>query len=217
MGPTAGLAHGYVQANLVIVPEMYADAFREYCRCNPRPCPLLEELPPGQRITRVLARGTTGDIAMSVPRYIVWRDGEKAEEPKDLLDWWRDDLVGFLLGCSFSFEESLEAAGIPVRHNDEGRNVTHVRHVAPDRAGRPVPRPARRLDATARAGRRAARHRDQRRASAAHGAPVHVGDLAELGIADLSKPRLWRRRHDQPGRGAVLLGVRRHAADGAAA
>lgn len=188
VGTTAGLAHGYVQANLVIVPEMYADAFREYCRCNPRPCPLLEELPPGQRITRVLARGTTGDIAMSVPRYIVWRDGEKAEEPKDLLDWWRDDLVGFLLGCSFSFEESLEAAGIPVRHNDEGRNVPmYVTSRQTEPAGpfrgplvvsmRPLA-PAdvqRAIEITARFPR-------------VHGAPVHVGDPAELGIADLSKP-----------------------------
>ena len=186
VGPTPGLAHGFVQANLVIVPAMYADAFREYCRANPRPCPLLEELPPGERMTRVLARG--GDLATSLPRYIVWRDGEKAEEPNDLLGCWRDDLVGFLLGCSFSFEESLEAAGIPVRHNDEGRNVPmYVTSRQTEPSGpfrgplvvsmRPLA-PAdvqRAIEITARFPR-------------VHGAPVHVGDPAELGIADLGAP-----------------------------
>ena len=73
---TSGSVPGFVQANLVIVPAMYADAFREYCRCNQRPCPLLEELPPGKRSTRVLARGA--DLATSLPRYVVWRDGERA-------------------------------------------------------------------------------------------------------------------------------------------
>jgi hypothetical protein len=108
-GPTAGLADGFVQANLVIVPAEHAEHFREFCRLNPRPCPLLEELPPGERHTGTLADGA--DLTTCLPRYRVWRHGRAAEEVSDLRDLWRDDLCAFLLGCSFSFEQSLEAAG----------------------------------------------------------------------------------------------------------
>lgn len=120
-GPTAGLADGFVQANLVIVPAEHAESFRDFCRLNPRPCPLLEELPPGERHTRTLADGA--DLATCLPRYLVWRHGRAAEEVSDLRGLWRDDLCAFLLGCSFSFEQSLEAAGIRMRHTEERKNV----------------------------------------------------------------------------------------------
>jgi len=120
-GPTAGLADGFVQANLVVVPAEHAESFRDFCRLNPRPCPLLEELPPGERLTRTLADGA--DLATCLPRYRVWRHGRAAEEVSDLRGLWRDDLCAFLLGCSFSFEQSLEAAGIRMRHTEESKNV----------------------------------------------------------------------------------------------
>ena len=47
----------------------------------------------------------------------------RVAEPDDLLEYWRDDLVAFLIGCSFTFERALVAAGVPVRHLEQGTNV----------------------------------------------------------------------------------------------
>ena len=188
-GPTAGLADGFVQANLVIVPAEHAGLFREFCRRNPRPCPLLEELPPGERLTRVLAgRHVPADLATCLPRYRVWRNGSVAEEVTDLRAMWRDDFCAFLLGCSFSFEQGLEAAGIRMRHTEERKNVPMYITSRPCESAGPfrgnlvvsmrpllpgdVPR------ATA----------ITRRFPRVHGAPVHVGEPAALGIADLDRP-----------------------------
>ena len=131
--PTAGLADGHVQANLAIVPAEAAAHFREFCRLNPRSCPLLEELPPGERHTRVLADGA--DLATCLPRYRVWRDGVLAEVACDVRHVWRDDLCAYLLGCSFSFEAALQAAGIRMRHVDERKNVPMYRTNRPCEPG----------------------------------------------------------------------------------
>ena len=122
---TAGVAPGYVQGNVCILPREYADDFRLFCERNPKPCPLLAMSPPGD--PRLPALGADIDIRTDVPRYRVFRDGALAEEVTDLRDLWRGDLVTFVLGCSFSFEEALLAAGLPLRYVEEGRNVSMYR------------------------------------------------------------------------------------------
>jgi len=171
--PTSGLAAGYVQANLVILPAVFAFDFLLFCLRNPKPCPLIE----------VLEAGRT-----DLPRYRVWEDGELAGEPSDIAALWRDDLVTFLLGCSFSFEAALLAAQVPVRHIEDGCNVPMFRTDRPCvQAGRfhgPMvvsmrPIPASLVEKATEI---------SRGMPEAHGAPVHVGDPSALGIADISKP-----------------------------
>jgi uncharacterized protein YcsI (UPF0317 family) len=183
--PTAGIAPGYVQANLVAVPERHAADFESFCRQNPQPCPVLEVTGAGAWNT-VLAPGA--DLRTDLPGYVVWRDGAAVAEPSAVLDHWRDDLVTFLLGCSFTFDAVLQAAGLPVRHIEQARNVPMYRT---DRACRTVgafraplvvsmrPMPPELVDpATAISGRY----------PACHGRPVHVGDPAGIGIHDLDHP-----------------------------
>ena len=185
-GHTAGLAPGLVQANLVVLPAGLAEAFRDYCRLNPGACPLLAQTAPGD--PHPVALGRDIDVRTDLPMYRIWRAGRLAEERTDVRELWRPDLVSFILGCSFSFEEQLLRAGIPLRHLRAGRNVAMYRTgVATRPAGpfrgplvvsmRPVPRT------------------DVERAAAisarlphAHGAPVHIGDPAVLGIGDLARP-----------------------------
>src|SRR6188768_2858748 len=111
---TSGLADGHVQGNLVILPKAQADAFLRYCQRNPKPCPVLAVSEPGQASLPTLGAGI--DIRTDVPRYRVWRHGELVSEPTEIRDLWRDDLVAFIIGCSFSFEQALLDAGLPVRH-----------------------------------------------------------------------------------------------------
>src|SRR5438067_1492334 len=122
---TSGLAPGFVQANLVVVPRELAFDFLLFCRRNPRPCPLLDVTDPGSVEPGEVAPGA--DVRTDVPRYRAYRYGELVEEPADLFSWWRDDLVAFLLGCSFTFENALLEAGLPVRHVEQGRNVPMYR------------------------------------------------------------------------------------------
>jgi uncharacterized protein YcsI (UPF0317 family) len=186
-GPTAGLARGYVQANVVILPAADAGDFAEFCRLNAQPCPLLEQTAPGDPEPRGCAPGA--DLRSDVPRYRVFRQGvAEPDEPTDVRGLWRDDLVGFLLGCSFTFENALLAAGLPVRHVEQGRNVPMYRT---SRHCRPAGRFAGNLVVSMRPFRP---HQVEQAASITarfptmHGAPVHVGDPAELGIADLGQP-----------------------------
>ena len=185
-GPTPGLALGYVQANLVIVPRDLAFDFLLFCQRNPKPCPLLDVTEPGDPEPKLVAPGA--DLRTDLPRYRVWRHGELADEPGDLHAWWRDDLVGFLLGCSFTFENALLQGGVPVRHLECGGNVPMYRtNLACRPAGifrgpmvvsmRPLtPRQA--ITAT----------RICSRFPRAHGTPVHFGDPAAIGIRDLDRP-----------------------------
>jgi len=185
-GPTPGLALGYVQANLVVVPRDIAFDFLLFCQRNTQPCPLLDVTDPGCPEPRYAAPGA--DICSDVPRYCAYRYGELIEEPSDLFGWWRDDLVGFLLGCSFTFENALLKAGIPVRHIEQDRNVPMYRtNIACRPAGvfkgpmvvsmRPL------TSAQAEAAARICQ-----RFPLAHGAPVHVGNPSALGIADINRP-----------------------------
>src|SRR6516165_5857843 len=124
-GPTPGLPPGFVQANLVVVPRDLAFDFLLFCHRNPQPCPLLDVTDPGSPEPRAIAPGA--DVRLDLPRYRVYRYGELIEEPTDLRPWWRDDLVAFLLGCSFTFENALAGEGVPVRHIEQGRNVPMYR------------------------------------------------------------------------------------------
>jgi uncharacterized protein YcsI (UPF0317 family) len=183
---TSGLADGHVQGNLVILPQADAHDFLSYCRANPKPCPLLAVSEPGQ--AHLPALGVDLDLRTDLPRYRVWRRGELIEEPTDIHALWRDDLVSFVIGCSFSFEQALLEAGLPLRHVQQGKNVAMYRtNVPTEPAGMfegPLVvsmRPFSPTDAD-RAIEVTSRFPD------VHGAPVHVGDPARIGIADLSRP-----------------------------
>ena len=185
-GPTAGLAPGFVQGNLVILPANAADDFAEFCHLNPKPCPLIGTSNRG--VPRVPELGADIDLRTDLPRYRVWRDGRLAEETADVSDLWRDDLVAFVLGCSFTFEDALLAEGIPLKHLAAGKNVAmYDTNVACESVGpfsgrlvvsmRPFSR-----ENAAKAAAISARF------PLAHGAPVHVGDPSAIGITDLSMP-----------------------------
>ena len=185
-GQTSGLAEGYVQGNVVILPKALADDFLLFCQRNPKPCPLLAVSEAGQ--PQLPSLGLDVDIRTDVPRYRVWQRGEIVAEPTDIRDLWRGDLVSFVIGCSFSFEQALLEAGLPVRHIEQERNVPMYRtNIATAQAGpfkgpmvvsmRPM-----RAAAAIRAIQVTSRFPD------VHGAPVHLGDPAQIGIQDIAKP-----------------------------
>jgi uncharacterized protein YcsI (UPF0317 family) len=186
IGPTAGLAPGVAQANLVILPATEAADFHAFCLANPRQCPLLEMTAPGDPVPHSLA--PTADLRTDLPRYRVYKDGELAEERTEISDLWRDDLVAFLIGCSFTFERALLAAGVPVRHVELGRNVPMYR------TNRPCV-PAGRFHGPLVVSMRPIPAALVEKAAAIteaypqmHGGPIHAGDPAALGIRDLSAP-----------------------------
>ncbi len=186
--PTAGLAPGFVQANLVVLPRDLAFDFLLYAQRNPKPCPLLEVIEAGESEPRRMAPGA--DIRVDLPKYRVYEHGVMTEEPLEIASRWRPDLVSFLIGCSFTFEAALLEAGIPVRHVEQGCNVPmYLTSIATERAGvfhgpmvvsmRPIPpgKLVRAVQVTSRF-------------PSVHGAPIHVGDPAAIGIRDLSRPDL---------------------------
>lgn len=183
---TVGLAPGRVQGNLVILPRALADEFLRFCQRNPRPCPVLAVTEPGD--PRVPEMGEDIDLRTDVPRYRVWRDGALAQEVDDLRTIWQDDLVGFVLGCSFSFEQALLDDGIPLRHVAQGRNVAMYRTRIPTA-------PAGRFSGPLVVSMRPMTPAHAIRAiqitsrfPSVHGAPVHFGDPAAIGIDDLARP-----------------------------
>jgi uncharacterized protein YcsI (UPF0317 family) len=185
-GHTSGIAADHVQGNLVILPQALAADFLRYCQRNPKPCPLLAVSEPGDPTLPTLGRDI--DIRTDVPRYRVWREGELAEEPTDIRALWRDDLVSFVIGCSFSFEQALVQAGVPLRHVANKRNVAMYRSsIATEPAGAfggPLVvsmRPLRAADVV-----RAVQITS--RFPSVHGAPVHIGDPSLIGISDLARP-----------------------------
>jgi uncharacterized protein YcsI (UPF0317 family) len=183
---TVGLAPGRVQGNLVVLPQSLAGDFMRFCQRNPKPCPLLAVTEPGDPIAREL--GEDIDLRTDVPRYRVWREGVLEGEVDDLRTLWRDDWVGFVLGCSFSFEQALLDDGIPLRHVAEGRNVAMYRTSIPTSpAGRfSGPLVVSMRPMTPAHAIRAVQVTS--RFPSVHGAPVHFGDPAAIGIADLSRP-----------------------------
>ena len=183
--PSSGWAPGYTQANLVVLPRDWAWDMLLFGQRNPRPVPLLDVGDTGSWRT-VLA--PDADLRTDLPRYRVWRDGELAGEPTDVTDLWSEDLVAFLIGCSFSFETALLDAGVPVRNIEQGRNVSMYRT---DRACRPAGRLSGPLVVSMRpvpGALVATAVQVTARMPQVHGAPVHVGAPAALGIADLARP-----------------------------
>ena len=185
--PTPGLALGYVQANLAVVPRDLAFDFLLFCQRNPKPCPLLDVTEPGDPVPRGVA--PDADLRTDVPAYRVFRNGELIDEPTDVTRYWRDDLVAFLLGCSFTFENALLQAGVPVRHVEQGRNVPMYRTNIDCRSAgafrgpmvvsmRPLT-PAQAIHATTICAR----------FPKAHGTPVHIGDPVDFKPGEV--PVFW--------------------------
>lgn len=183
--PTAGICGGYAQANLVILPREYADDFREFAKKNPKPCPVLEVME-GSPLTHLMGEG--GSIVTDIPKYFIYKNGVKVDEVTDASEYWQDDFVGFLIGCSFSFEEALMKAGIDVRHISMGCNVPMYKTNIPcEKAGA--------FEGPVVASMRPMSPEDVKKAYEitekfpnVHGGPIHSGDPALIGIRDINSP-----------------------------
>lgn len=184
--PTSGMCAGYAQGNLAVLPKEYAYDFLLFAQRNPKPCPILEVSDVGSREFALTAKGS--DIAKDIPLYRIYKDGVLQGEYEDVSEFWRGDLVSFLLGCSFSFEAPLIEAGIEVRHITENRNVPmYITNIACKPAGifsgptvvsmRPIPHEQVVKAVTI-----------TERLPQVHGTPIHIGDPAHIGIKDVQKP-----------------------------
>ncbi|WP_156478669.1 putative hydro-lyase [Anaerosporomusa subterranea] len=184
--PTAGMAKGYVQGNLAIVPKELAYDFLLFAQRNPKPCPILDVTDVGSAEPKLVAPGA--DLRFDIPKYRVYKNGALADEVTDIASYWRDDLVAFLLGCSFTFETALLSAGLPIRHIEQNCNVPmYITNIECVPAGafhgktvvsmRPMP-----ANQVVRAVQITSRF------PAVHGAPIHIGDPAAIGIKDITKP-----------------------------
>ncbi|NME99448.1 putative hydro-lyase [Aneurinibacillus aneurinilyticus] len=184
--PTSGMAAGYTQANLAILKKELAFEFLLFCQRNPKPCPVLDVTEAGSPVPQLIA--PDADIRTDIPAYRVYKHGELVDEVPDILSYWEDDMVAFLLGCSFTFEQAMLKNNIPVRHIEEDCNVPMYQTNIPCiKAGRfegpmvvsmrPVPEKdvVRAVQVTSRF-------------PAVHGAPVHVGNPASIGIRDIHRP-----------------------------
>jgi uncharacterized protein YcsI (UPF0317 family) len=185
-GPTCGLAPGYSQANLVILPQEWAFEFLLFCQRNPQPCPLLEVTTAGSWTPTITA--PNADLRGDLPGYRIWKNGELVDEPADVHRYWRDDLVSFLIGCSFTFEAALLNAKLPVRHIELNRNVPMFRTNTPCT-------PAGRFSGPLVVSMRPFKPAEAIRAvqvsatfPRSHGSPVHLGFPEQIGIADINRP-----------------------------
>ena len=185
-GTTAGLGANYVQANLAVLPREHAYDFLVFCQRNPRPCPLIEVTDPGNPEPVGVAPGA--DIRTDIGKYRIYARGELAAEVDDIKAYWRDDLVAFLLGCSFTFEWALIDAGVRLWHIEHGKGVAMWRTSIMCRSSGALRgpmvvsmRPIRSAD-LAKTVTASARY------PGAHGAPVHIGDPSAIGIADIGRP-----------------------------
>ena len=185
-GQTSGMCDGFAQANLCILPKKYAYDFLLFCQRNPKSCPLLEVSDEGSRFLRTSAQDC--DISKDVPKYRIWENGVLKGEYADVSDFWRDDLVTFVIGCSFSFEAPLMQAGIDVRNISENHNVPmYLTNIDTNPAGifsgkmvvsmRPIPHEqiVKAVTVTAKVPK-------------VHGSPIHIGSPEIIGIKDISKP-----------------------------
>ncbi|MGA1575275.1 MAG: putative hydro-lyase [Burkholderiaceae bacterium] len=185
-GHTSGLADEHVQGNVVILPQAWANDFLRFCQRNPKPCPVLAVGEPGDPMLPTL--GHDIDIRTDVPRYRVWQHGNLVDEPTDIQTLWQNDWVTFVLGCSFSFEQALLQAGVPLRHIEQGRNVAMYRTHLPTVAAGPFAGPLVVSMRPMRAEHAIRAVQITSRFPQVHGAPVHLGDPRLIGIADLQQP-----------------------------
>lgn len=185
-GPTAGMSKGFAQANLVILKKEHAFDFLLFCQRNPKPCPLLDVTEPGSFHPSKIAKDA--DIRKDIPKYRIYKDGVYTEEVTDITEYWEDDMVGFLLGCSFTFETPMLENGIPIRHIEENCNVPMYKtNIQCDKAGM--------FEGPTVVSMRPMTPEDAIRAiqittnlPGVHGAPIHIGDPSQIGIQDISKP-----------------------------
>ncbi|CAH0344334.1 putative hydro-lyase [Bacillus sp. CECT 9360] len=184
--PTSGVSNGFIQANLAVLPKDLAFEFLLFCQRNPKPCPIIDVTEPGSGVPTIAA--PHADIRTDIPKYRVYRNGVLTEETSDVTELWDENMVGFLIGCSFTFEEGLLKNGIPIRHIEENCNVpmykTNIQCVKAGRFEGPMVvsmRPMPEKDAI-----RAVQVTS--RFPSVHGAPVHIGNPASIGIADIHKP-----------------------------
>ncbi|WP_160350843.1 putative hydro-lyase [Bordetella sp. 15P40C-2] len=196
-GNTSGMAPGFGQGNLAILPKSWAEDFYRFCQANPTPCPLIGMTQPGDPAVPML--GEDIDLRTDLPRYRVWRDGVLVEELDDISALWQDEFVGFVLGCSLSFEYALERAGLRVRHVDEGKIVPmyhtsiQTTPVGPFQGPMVVSmRPYTPEEAKIA-------YQVCERLPGAHGAPVHIGDPAAIGIRDIDNPEEGEPTEIKPG------------------
>jgi uncharacterized protein YcsI (UPF0317 family) len=185
-GNTSGFCNGYVQCNLVILPADSAADFLAFCEANPKPCPLIAKSEPGN--FSIPALGDDLDIRTDIPGYKIFEHGEVVDQVSDIKAYWRDDLVAFLLGCSFSFEEALIADGLEVRNVTDAVNVPMYRtNIDCTPAGpfsgkmvvsmRPFePQQALRAAEICK------------RFPSVHGEPIHYANPGDIGIADINHP-----------------------------
>ncbi|WP_174732430.1 putative hydro-lyase [Mesobacillus harenae] len=184
--PTSGLANGFIQGNLAVLPKDLAFEFLLFCQRNPKACPIIDVTEPGSGIPALSA--PNADLRTDIPKYRIYRNGEFTEERTDISDLWDKDMVGFLIGCSFTFEEALLKNGIPIRHIEESCNVpmykTNIPCVEAGRFSgptvvsmRPMPEKdvVRAVQVTSRF-------------PSVHGAPIHIGNPETIGIKDIHNP-----------------------------
>ena len=183
---TSGMCNGFAQANMAVLPKDLAFDFLLFTQRNQKPCPVLDVTEPGSPIPRLIA--PNADLRNDIPRYRIYKKGELTDEVTNLDKYWRDDLVAFLLGCSFSFEGPMLDAGLDVRHITDKHNVpmyiTNIECVPAGVFHGPMVvsmRPMKPKDAV-----RAVQVTS--RMPFVHGAPIHFGDPEAIGIKDISKP-----------------------------
>lgn len=196
-GQTSGMCDGYAQANLAILPKDLAFDFLLFTQRNKKPCPVLDVTEAGSPVPRLTAPGA--DIRTDIPRYRIYRKGELTDEVTDISSFWQDDLVAFLLGCSFSFEAPMIEAGLEVRHITDHHNVpmykTNIECVPAGVFHGPMVvsmRPMKPADAI-----RAVQITT--RMPFVHGAPIHIGDPEAIGIHDIDKPDFGDPSEIRPG------------------
>ncbi|MCD8916297.1 MULTISPECIES: putative hydro-lyase [Staphylococcus] len=203
-GHTSGMAKGYIQANVVILPEKYAYDFLKFCFKNPKTCPLLDVSEVGEK--HFTKYGREADITQDVSLYRVYRDGELVETPTDIGHVFTEDMVSFLIGCSFTFEHALLEAGIPIRHIEEGHNVPmYITNIPAEPSGR--------FDGNITVSMRPMTMAEAIKATEitthfknVHGTPIHIGDPKAIGVTDLENPDFGEPVQFKPGEVPVFWG-----------
>ncbi len=183
---TSGMAKGYIQANVVILPSAYAYDFLKFCFRNPKTCPLLDVSEKGSKSFPTF--GQQADITTEVAAYRVYKQGKLIEQRPNIDTLFTEDMVSFLIGCSFTFEHALLEAGIPIRHLEEGHNVPmYMTNIPAADSGqfagnitvsmRPMS-----MQQAIKATEITSRFKN------VHGTPMHIGNPSEIGISNISKP-----------------------------